>query len=214
MVQLPGVSIQVKGFTRGASTNAEGKYTLSASANETLVFSFIGVQSQEVKVRNSSTINITMKSNTSELNEVVVTAFGIEKEKRTLGYATTGNTFFNPRSNQFFSVGGQIENYTVNYDRWLNLTVAGRNDVTSTLQKASRSFFYPSASLAVVFSDLLGINPKILTLGKLRASVAETAKDISPYGSQSVYNRQPTSGLGYGFTNNNPYIVSERQRTF
>ncbi len=111
---------------------------------------------------------------------------------------------------------GTFGEINMNYDEWLYLTIAGRNDLTSTLPKASRSFFYPSASLSFVFSDLLKLNSKVFTMGRLRASVAETAKDITPYGSQSVYNLQLTSGLGYGygFTNNNPNIVPERQRTF
>lgn len=111
---------------------------------------------------------------------------------------------------------GVFGEYTFSYDKFLTLTISGRNDLTSTLPKASRSFFYPAASLAFVFSDLLFKNSKTFTFGKLRGSVAETAKDITPYGSQSVYNKQLTSGLGYGygFTNNNPFIVPERQRTF
>ncbi len=111
---------------------------------------------------------------------------------------------------------GIFGEYTANYDDILVLTLTGRNDQTSTLPKESRSFFYPSASLAFNFNELIAKGSKIFTYGKLRGSVAETAKDISPYGSQSVYNRQLTSGLGYGygFTNNNPFIRPERQRTF
>ncbi len=111
---------------------------------------------------------------------------------------------------------GIFGEYTVNYDDILVLTITGRNDQTSTLPKESRSFFYPSASLAFNFNELIAKNSKVFSYGKLRGSVAETAKDISPYGSQSVYARQLTSGLGYGygFTNNNPFIKPERQRTF
>jgi TonB-linked SusC/RagA family outer membrane protein len=110
---------------------------------------------------------------------------------------------------------GVFGEYVLSYDKWLTLTITGRNDWTSTLPENARSFFYPATSLAFIFSDLL---PKsnVFTYGKLRASVAQTAKDISPYGSQSVYAKQLTSGLGYGygFTNNNPFIVPERQSTF
>ena len=110
---------------------------------------------------------------------------------------------------------GVFGEYTFSYDKFLTLTLSGRNDWTSTLPVNARSFFYPAASLAFMFTDLLP-KSKILNYGKLRASVAETAKDISPYQSQSVFSRQQTSGLGfaYGFTNNNPTIVPERQNTF
>jgi TonB-linked SusC/RagA family outer membrane protein len=110
---------------------------------------------------------------------------------------------------------GVFGEYTLSYEKWLTLTITGRNDWTSTLPESARSFFYPAASLAFVFSDLLPKN-KVLSFGKLRGSLAQTAKDISPYNSQSVYAKQLTSGLGYGygFTNNNPGIVPERQSTF
>ncbi len=110
---------------------------------------------------------------------------------------------------------GVFGEYVLSYDKWLTLTVTGRNDWTSTLPENARSFFYPATSLAFIFSDLMP-KSKVFTYGKLRASVAQTAKDISPYGSQSVYAKQLTSGLGYGygFTNNNPFIVPERQSTY
>jgi TonB-linked SusC/RagA family outer membrane protein len=110
---------------------------------------------------------------------------------------------------------GIFGEYTFNYNRWFNLSITGRNDWTSTLPSQSRSFFYPSISTAIIFTDLLP-KSRVLTFGKLRASAAQTAKDISPYGSQSVYAKQLTSGLGlgYGFVNNNPFIVPERQKTY
>lgn len=132
----------------------------------------------------------------------------------------TSNTYLDSRSLgrdtlTLRRLQGVFGEYVLSYEKWLTLTVTGRNDWTSTLPENARSFFYPATSLAFIFSDLL---PKsnIFTFGKLRASVAQTAKDISPYGSQSVYAKQLSSGLGYGygFTNNNPYIVPERQSTF
>jgi TonB-linked SusC/RagA family outer membrane protein len=110
---------------------------------------------------------------------------------------------------------GTFAEYTFNYNRLLYLNIAGRRDMTSTLPSQSRNFFYPSAGASFIFSELLAPDSESF-FGKLRFSVAETAKDISPYGSQSVYNIQQTSGGGvsYGFTNNNQDIVPERQRTF
>jgi TonB-linked SusC/RagA family outer membrane protein len=110
---------------------------------------------------------------------------------------------------------GVFGEFTLDYDKLIFLTVAGRNDWTSTLPQQSRSFFYPSASLSFIFSDLFEKDSKTF-YGKLRGSVAETAKDIQPYASQSVYALQITSGggAGYGFTNNNKDIRPERQRTF
>ncbi|MCX6218260.1 SusC/RagA family TonB-linked outer membrane protein [Spirosoma sp.] len=85
---LPGVSVQVKGTTRGAITDADGNYRISVPANARLVFSFIGYTGQEVAVGNKTTINVTLVAGSQSLDEIVVTAQGIERDKRSLGYAT------------------------------------------------------------------------------------------------------------------------------
>ncbi|GAB3028271.1 SusC/RagA family TonB-linked outer membrane protein [Spirosoma pulveris] len=85
---LPGVSVQVKGTTRGAITDADGNYRISVPANARLVFSFIGYTGQEIAVGNKTTINVTLVAGSQSLDEIVVTAQGIERDKRSLGYAT------------------------------------------------------------------------------------------------------------------------------
>ncbi len=73
---LPGVSVQVKGTTRGTTTDANGNYRVGVPSNGRLVFSFIGFTTQEVAVGNRSTVNITLQNNTTDLGEVVVTGYG------------------------------------------------------------------------------------------------------------------------------------------
>ncbi|UOQ52856.1 carboxypeptidase-like regulatory domain-containing protein [Hymenobacter cellulosivorans] len=85
---LPGVSVLVKGTSIGTATNAEGNYTLSVPTDATaLIFKQLGYGSQEQAITNSNTIDVTLSVNTEELGEVVVTALGISREKRALGYA-------------------------------------------------------------------------------------------------------------------------------
>jgi TonB-linked SusC/RagA family outer membrane protein len=113
---------------------------------------------------------------------------------------------------------GVFGEYNINYNEIIYLNFTGRNDWTSTLPVIARSFFYPSAGISFIFSDLIAPNSTILNFGKLRASYAETAKDISPYGSQSWYTNAPGQSNGYGwvydFYNNNPLIKPERQKSF
>ncbi len=85
---LPGVNIRIKGTTVGTTTDLNGKYKIQAANGSTLVFSFVGYDTKEVKVT-GPVLNVVMKETVSKLNEVVVTAFGIKKEKRALGYAVT-----------------------------------------------------------------------------------------------------------------------------
>lgn len=85
---LPGVSVLVKGTTSGTTTDANGAFSISAKASNTLVFSFIGYKTKEVVVGSQTVLDLAMEEDASQLNEVVVTALGIAKEQRALGYAT------------------------------------------------------------------------------------------------------------------------------
>ena len=85
---IPGVSIQVKGTQKGASSNASGTYSLEVSgASPVLSFTSIGFDAQEIKVGNRNVVDVVMSSSTQELNEVVVTALGIKREEKSLGYS-------------------------------------------------------------------------------------------------------------------------------
>ncbi|WP_114492608.1 SusC/RagA family TonB-linked outer membrane protein [Candidatus Ulvibacter alkanivorans] len=87
---LPGVNIIVKNTTNGTQSDFDGNYSIVASVGETLVFSYVGFTSQEVPVtQNTNTINISLDESAAELDEVLVTALGIKKEKKALGYAVT-----------------------------------------------------------------------------------------------------------------------------
>jgi len=85
---LPSVNIQVKGTNNGTATDFDGNYEISASQGDILVFSFLGFKTQEEKI-SGTTLNVALSEDASQLDEVVVTAFGIKKETRELGYSVT-----------------------------------------------------------------------------------------------------------------------------
>ncbi|WP_162053355.1 SusC/RagA family TonB-linked outer membrane protein [Pontibacter pamirensis] len=87
-IGLPGVSVIVKETTRGTATDAEGNYQIRVPDNNAvLVFRFLGYKTQEVPVGNQSVINVSLETDSEQLSEVVVTALGISREKKALGYA-------------------------------------------------------------------------------------------------------------------------------
>ncbi len=87
---LPGVSIVIKGTTTGTITDFDGNYTLAGvSGDAILIFSFVGMRSEEIPVAGQSTINVTLVESAISVNEVVVTALGIERERKALGYAVS-----------------------------------------------------------------------------------------------------------------------------
>jgi hypothetical protein len=87
---LPGVNLVVKGTNKGTVTEADGNYSVSVTdANSTLVFSFIGFQTLEVAVGERTIVDVQLALDVKQLSEVVVTAQGIQRERKALGYAST-----------------------------------------------------------------------------------------------------------------------------
>ncbi|MBS1555205.1 MAG: SusC/RagA family TonB-linked outer membrane protein [Bacteroidetes bacterium] len=85
---LPGVNVVVKGTTNGTVTDADGKYSMSVPASGgVIVFSFIGLKSQEVEIGGQTTIDVSLGLDVQQLNEVIVVGQGAQKEKKALGYA-------------------------------------------------------------------------------------------------------------------------------
>jgi TonB-linked SusC/RagA family outer membrane protein len=85
---IPGVNVLIKGSTLGTTSDNNGRYSLEVSGtNSVLIYSFIGYKTEEVTVGNRSTIDVTMTENAEMLQEAVVTALGIKREERSLGYS-------------------------------------------------------------------------------------------------------------------------------
>ena len=104
---------------------------------------------------------------------------------------------------------------TVDYKRYLYLSVTGRNDWTSTIPTDKNSFFYPSISGSFIFSDAFPTLGRFMT-GKLRAGYAEVGKDARPYAFRPALEYKTTSngGYGYGFTGPNLALKPEFARSF
>ena len=84
---LPGVTIAVKGESRGTLTDAEGKFSIAADPTDVLVFSFIGMETQETQVGSSKSISIKLVQGATNLDEVVITAeFGMKRVAKSSGY--------------------------------------------------------------------------------------------------------------------------------
>lgn len=92
---LPGVNILVKGTNTGTTTNSDGEYNITVpNSSSIIVFSFIGYKNEQLPAGNAAVLNVELKADLVNLNEVVVTANAIVREKKELGYAvsTIGGT--------------------------------------------------------------------------------------------------------------------------
>ncbi len=110
---IPGVSIMVKGTTTGTITRPDGMYNLNVPGDATtLIFSFIGMKMQEIAIAGQSTINVTMTSDSESIDEVVVTAMGIKRSEKTIGFAATsvsGDNLSEKRTTDMMSgLAGQV----------------------------------------------------------------------------------------------------------
>lgn len=87
---LSGVNIIIKGTATGTQSDIDGNYTINVEQNRTLIFSYIGFKTQEINTADlTGTLNITLIEDAAKLDEVLVTALGIKKEKKAIGFAVT-----------------------------------------------------------------------------------------------------------------------------
>ncbi len=116
---IPGVTVAVKGTTLGALTDVNGKYSISVpNGATTLVFSYVGMKTQEVVIGGRSVVNVVMESDVVGLNEVVVTALGISREKKALGYAVSDvksdQIAYSQNTNVMNSLEGKVAGVRIN----------------------------------------------------------------------------------------------------
>ena len=111
-IPLPGVNIIVKGTTNGTQTDFDGNYSITANVGDVLSYSYVGQQSQELTVGASNTMDVSMVEDAALLDEVVVTALGIKRDKKSLGYATQevkGDAVSDVKSQNFVnSLSGKV----------------------------------------------------------------------------------------------------------
>ena len=175
---IPGASVVVKGTTLGTVTNIDGKFTLKIpSTAKTLMIAFVGMVSQEVAIgNNQTTFDVKMDAENLSVDEVVVTALGISREKKSLGYASQsvkGDNISAVKSNNFMnSLSGKVSGVQVKK----NTNMGGS---TNVVLRGSKSLNNSNQVLYVV--DGVPINNQIGSAG-----------GVSP---------QNTGGVGYDYGN-------------
>lgn len=140
---IPGVSILVKGTNVGAVTDLEGMYSISLPAEgEVLVFSFIGMATQEVPVGDRTVIDVVLEYDAAELSEVVVTALGIERSKNELAYSAQevkGDQVSRARTADFVStLSGKIAGLDIRSNNTMggstNVVIRGYSSISGNNQ--------------------------------------------------------------------------------
>jgi len=140
---IPGATVIVKGTTTGTITGSSGEYEISFDEKyTTLVFSFMGMETQEVDVAGKTSVNVSLKTSVTELEGAVVTAIGISREKKSLGYATQevgGDEVNAVKSDNFVnSLSGKVSGVQVkansNMGGSTNIIIRGSTSLTGNNQ--------------------------------------------------------------------------------
>jgi TonB-linked SusC/RagA family outer membrane protein len=175
---MPGVSVTEKGTSNGTITNADGKYNLKVNNGAVLTFSFMGYKVVQLPVGTQSILNVTLESNETALTEVVVTALGIKREKKSLGYAiqeVKGETLAQTKeSNLVNALSGKVAGLQVTRSGngpggSSKITLRGNNSLTGTNQPlivvdgipldnfigaANNDYYNPSLDMGNGLSDI------------------------------------------------------------
>lgn len=140
---LPSATVQIKGTTKGTITDFDGKYSITVPSPETvLVYSYIGMEGKEVTVGSQTVIDVVLGSSKT-LKDVVVTSFGIEEDKKTLGYAlqtVDSEPLVNSReANVVNALAGKVAGVQINSSGGQagassRITIRGQNSITGNSQ--------------------------------------------------------------------------------
>ncbi|MXN91576.1 SusC/RagA family TonB-linked outer membrane protein [Flavobacterium sp. Sd200] len=138
---IPGVNVVVKGTTNSTQTDIDGKFTIQAASTQVLVFTFVGMQTQQVSAGNAS-VAIILKDQATELEGVVVTALGISRDKKSLGYSSQkldGNSVnVTPTNNFVNSLSGKVAGLEVrnnsNFGGSSNIVLRGTKSISGNNQ--------------------------------------------------------------------------------
>lgn len=117
-VPLPAVTVLIVGTTNGTSTDFDGNFTIEAKIGDLLRFSYIGMKAKEIRVSELTNLTVVLEEDANALDEVVVTAFGVEKKQKSLGYSISQvnaeDLNLNGQANAFETLQGRVAGVQIN----------------------------------------------------------------------------------------------------
>lgn len=189
---VDGASVLLKGKKAGTNSASDGKFTINATPGDILVVSGVGFATREIKVGNSSTISITLQREEGQLGEVVVTALGIKKSERSLGYAVSdlnaGELMKNKNTNVINSLAGKVPGVNITQfsgsaGAGASITIRGGNSTSESRQ--NQPLFVVDG---VVYDNSTSITGNTSTDGASRwnTSYSNRVMDINPEDIESL----------------------------
>ncbi|MDT0295528.1 SusC/RagA family TonB-linked outer membrane protein [Mesonia ostreae] len=185
---LPGVNIIIKGTSSGTQTDFDGNYNLETSNGSTLVFSYIGFETQEITIGAASSYNITMEAGNT-LDEVVVTALGIKRKKDqiTTAYEVVDSESLNKANNPdvFQGLAGKVTGLQI------TKTNSGVNSSNRIILRGNRSISGDNQALIVVDGAISNAN----FLQSIDPNTIESVNVIKGANGSALYGQQGSNGV-------------------
>jgi TonB-linked SusC/RagA family outer membrane protein len=205
---IPGVNVYLKGTQSGTITDGEGNYKLLVNDNKgVLVFSYIGYTSQEISIEGKTSIDVAMQASVESLNEVVVTALGIQREQKSLGYSVgkvDGKSLTTvAQENVLSGMQGKIAGVTINQ-------IGGVGSSTNVVIRGAKSLSTDNQPLFVIDGVPVanGMN-NFRTMGdRNEVDYGNAINDLNPDNIESVsVLKGPSAAALYGSRGGNGVIL-------
>lgn len=188
-----GATVMVEGTNTGTATDFDGKYTINAGDNDVLVFSYVGMETANVKVNGRDVINVELKENSQVLDEVVVTAMGQTQEKKKLNFAV-----------QSLDSDDVTAGQTANFANSLQGKVAGLqvsqggsspNASTQLIIRAISSINTAQSNEPLVIIDGMPVRGAGTSLGDLNANDIENMSVLKGAAASALYGQEAANGV-------------------
>ncbi|ERM80501.1 hypothetical protein P872_13025 [Rhodonellum psychrophilum GCM71 = DSM 17998] len=172
---LPGVNVVIKGTNTGTITDIDGNYALELDLGQVLVFSYVGFAKEELTVGNQTRMDVSLKLDDNSLQEVIVTALGIKREEKALGYATqkvSSEELLDARSNNWSdALIGKVAG--------LNVLSAGSGPMNSSqISLRGDNSLNPNGNGALIVLDGVPMNSGLTSSGVGNAYGAGSGNDV------------------------------------
>ena len=188
-----GATVMVQGTSTGTATDFDGKYTINAGDNDVLVFSYVGMETSNIKVNGRDVINVELKENSQVLDEVVVTAMGQTQEKKKLNFAV-----------QSLDSDDVTAGQTANFANSLQGKVAGLqvsqggsspNASTQLIIRAISSINTAQSNEPLVIIDGMPVRGAGTSLGDLNANDIENMSVLKGAAASALYGQEAANGV-------------------
>lgn len=188
-VPLPGVNIVLKGTTNGAVTDGEGNYSLSVPPEGgTLVFTFIGLKSQEVEIGSRTTIDVQMEEDATQLSEIVITAGGLEVRTKEIGSAQAAVSPQSLTAGKAVNLAAGLQGKVPGFQ--INATSGGVNPEYRLVLRGQRSLTGNNQAL-VILDNIIVPNA---VLSNLNMNDVESVNVLQGAGAAALYGSQASNG--------------------